>query len=229
MIAVTLAVALMAALPGIGVASAAPRRVSLAQCPDLRTGSNGGCVVALQQRLGAMGVKIEATGYYGEQTRAAVLLFQGADGFEPTGIADRATLTALDGNLDQAAPGGVVPVASGIKGPKGTVTSHGVKECRITTCSYYLTRRGTRQLDRVFNGLAFQAVVNALGSVACATVGTWSVACEALISIGIYLIGATAHDAARGGSCLEIRIGRGLLRKFTESKLTVYDGVNCMD
>jgi hypothetical protein len=238
LIAVVLVSVISVALAGASTATAAPsgplNRAPLAECPDLRVGSTGDCVVKLQKRFVVMGVKINTTGRFGEQTKAAVLLFQGANGFEPTGIADHDTLQALSGNLDQAAPkgaapAGVVPVSGKSSRPTGLVTSHGVKKCSLTTCSYYLSRGATKQLNKVFNNIAFQVVVDTLASVACAAVGTWKLVCETFIAIGTYAIGQRVQKAASADSCLEVRIGRGLIRKFTKSKLAVDNGINCID
>ncbi len=59
-------------------------------------------VLTLQQQLNAAGYSVPTTGYYGTQTRDAVLRFQQAQGLPATGIADAQTIS----NLNAIAAGG---------------------------------------------------------------------------------------------------------------------------
>ncbi len=62
----------------------------------LHPGESGKYVRRLQTRLLELGYfETDATGYYGEVTTAAVILFQRANNLPPTGIADEVTLTVL--------------------------------------------------------------------------------------------------------------------------------------
>lgn len=59
-------------------------------------GSSGKEVTAIQEKLKERGLfKVGVTGYYGEQTRDAVLRFQKQQGIKQTGVAGPATLKAL--------------------------------------------------------------------------------------------------------------------------------------
>lgn len=61
-----------------------------------QVGSRGKEVTAIQQELKARGLfKVGVTGYYGEETRKAVLRFQKQQGIQQTGIAGPITLKAL--------------------------------------------------------------------------------------------------------------------------------------
>lgn len=79
-------------------------------------------VKALQQNLIALGVRandgtmLSGTGYYGDKTREVVANFQGRNGLEPTGAADKATLDAIGRSLPEgkvaAEPNGSRPLVS---------------------------------------------------------------------------------------------------------------------
>ena len=61
-----------------------------------QVGSRGKEVTAIQEELKARGLfKVGVTGYYGEETRKAVLRFQKQQGIKQTGIAGPITLKAL--------------------------------------------------------------------------------------------------------------------------------------
>ncbi len=61
-----------------------------------QVGSSGKEVTAIQERLKERGLfNVEVTGYYGEETRKAVLRFQKQQGISQTGVAGPATLQAL--------------------------------------------------------------------------------------------------------------------------------------
>ena len=61
-----------------------------------QVGSSGAEVRAIQEKLKERGLfNVGVTGYYGEQTRAAVLRFQKQQGIKQTGVAGPATLKAL--------------------------------------------------------------------------------------------------------------------------------------
>ena len=68
-------------------------------------GERGADVKGLQQGLTALGVRandgtlLQGTGYYGDKTREVVANFQRANGLEPTGTADKATLEAIGRKL----------------------------------------------------------------------------------------------------------------------------------
>ncbi|WP_242162451.1 peptidoglycan-binding protein [Lysobacter sp. M15] len=68
-------------------------------------GERGADVKGLQQSLTALGVRandgtlLQGTGYYGDKTREVVANFQRANGLEPTGTADKATLEAIGKKL----------------------------------------------------------------------------------------------------------------------------------
>ena len=67
-----------------------------AQSTLSQLGSSGTEVRAIQERLKERGLfNVGVTGYYGEQTRAAVLKFQKQQGIKQTGVAGPATLQAL--------------------------------------------------------------------------------------------------------------------------------------
>ncbi|MEO1599611.1 MAG: peptidoglycan-binding domain-containing protein [Pseudomonadota bacterium] len=64
---------------------------------DLKVGSKGSAVVALQKALNKEGVKpkLKPDGAYGKNTAKAVEAFQRKAGLKQTGAADKATLSAL--------------------------------------------------------------------------------------------------------------------------------------
>ena len=63
--------------------------------PTLRFGTRGDAVVWLQARLRGWGVPVPRTGFYRQQTRAAVRAFQRARGLEPDGAAGPLTWALL--------------------------------------------------------------------------------------------------------------------------------------
>jgi len=67
-------------------------RASADQRPTLRYDASGAAVLAVQKRLG-----VNATGWFGPQTRAAVSAFQRRHGLGPTGVVDEATWRRLSG------------------------------------------------------------------------------------------------------------------------------------
>lgn len=72
-----------------------------------QVGSSGPEVTAIQQKLKERGLfTVGVTGYYGEQTRAAVLKFQKQQGIKQTGVAGPATLKALGISI------GTIPAAT---------------------------------------------------------------------------------------------------------------------
>ena len=67
-----------------------------------QVGSRGKEVTAIQEELKARGLfKVGVTGYYGEETRKAVLRFQKQQGIQQTGIAGPITLKALGISVGQ--------------------------------------------------------------------------------------------------------------------------------
>jgi peptidoglycan hydrolase-like protein with peptidoglycan-binding domain len=58
-------------------------------------GDRGPDVLALQQRLNALGADLEADGVFGTGTRAAVMAFQGSKGLRPDGVVGAKTRAAL--------------------------------------------------------------------------------------------------------------------------------------
>jgi peptidoglycan hydrolase-like protein with peptidoglycan-binding domain len=86
---------------------------------QLRVGSRGQAVVQLQQNLQQLGYfNGPKTGYYGSQTRQAVIRFQQASRIPANGIYDSRTAQALQGNLNV---GGEYPVlAQNSRGPAVT-------------------------------------------------------------------------------------------------------------
>ena len=101
-----------------------------------QVGSSGAEVRAIQEKLKERGLfNVGVTGYYGEQTRAAVLRFQKQQGIKQTGVAGPATLKALgisigsipsatQANTGQVAVGAVV--LNRIKHPSFPDTLSGV-------------------------------------------------------------------------------------------------------
>lgn len=70
-------------------------------------GSSGAEVRAIQEKLKERGLfTVGVTGYYGEQTRSAVLKFQRQQGIQQTGVAGPATLKALGISI------GTIPAAT---------------------------------------------------------------------------------------------------------------------
>lgn len=68
-----------------------------------QVGSSGAEVTAIQERLKERGLfNAGVTGYYGEQTRTAVLKFQKQQGISQTGVAGPATLQALGISIGSA-------------------------------------------------------------------------------------------------------------------------------
>jgi N-acetylmuramoyl-L-alanine amidase len=94
-----IALLLAALLAGIGSLFAPPGHVEVRS----QFGSRGRDVEALQQTLRDNGMfHGEVTGYYGTQTEAAVRRFQQQRGIPVTGVADAATMRALDINVSRA-------------------------------------------------------------------------------------------------------------------------------
>jgi peptidoglycan hydrolase-like protein with peptidoglycan-binding domain len=81
-----------------GSASPAPAAVALTYAGDLAHGSSGDAVRALQARLRQLHYYAYPTdtGYFGDATVGAVYTFQQARGLPATGVADRATIAALN-------------------------------------------------------------------------------------------------------------------------------------
>lgn len=68
-----------------------------------QVGSSGAEVRAIQEKLKERGLfTVGVTGYYGEQTRQAVLKFQRQQGIQQTGVAGPATLKALGISIGSA-------------------------------------------------------------------------------------------------------------------------------
>ncbi len=68
-----------------------------------QVGSSGAEVRAIQEKLKERGLfTVGVTGYYGEQTRQAVLKFQKQQGIQQTGVAGPATLKALGISIGSA-------------------------------------------------------------------------------------------------------------------------------
>jgi putative chitinase len=68
---------------------------------SLRNGSTGEAVRALQEKLARLGYPVGAAdGIFGPATRRAVLAFQDEHELSATGVADQATMSALDAALD---------------------------------------------------------------------------------------------------------------------------------
>ena len=79
------------AVGGLALSSGSGSEQALSQ-----VGSRGKEVTAIQQELKARGLfNVGVTGYYGEETRKAVLRFQKQKGIQQTGIAGPVTLKAL--------------------------------------------------------------------------------------------------------------------------------------
>ncbi|SDB43310.1 N-acetylmuramoyl-L-alanine amidase [Ruminococcaceae bacterium FB2012] len=79
------------AVGGLALSSGSGSEQALSQ-----VGSRGKEVTAIQQELKARGLfNVGVTGYYGEETRKAVLRFQKQKGIQQTGIAGPITLKAL--------------------------------------------------------------------------------------------------------------------------------------
>lgn len=87
----------------------------------LRPGASGDDVRTLQRGLMALGMREQnpaftmptgVDGHFGNETREAVRAFQRTHGISPTGIANPATLQALDEALRSEAPGSFSPAAA---------------------------------------------------------------------------------------------------------------------
>ena len=85
-----------------GLARPSPGRHS---APVLRLGSHGDDVEQFQHALRRMGYPLIADGDFGPATRAAVLVFQRANGLEADGAIGAATLAAMHRHLPQSAIG----------------------------------------------------------------------------------------------------------------------------
>lgn len=88
----TLAVAGVTALVVPGVASAASGANSL---PQLTQGAKGGYVLTLQSQLIAVGYHLQGTGYFGADTKAAVVDWQKNNGIKASGIVGPKTWASL--------------------------------------------------------------------------------------------------------------------------------------
>ena len=88
----------------------------------LREGDKGDAVKILQQKLIALGnLSSSADGIFGSSTKAAVSAFQSAHSLTATGVADAATLSAIDKAYQSGTPGGSTIIAPG-KVDDGSVT-----------------------------------------------------------------------------------------------------------
>ncbi len=77
----------------LGILGTATQALALVQ-----EGSHGSQVTAIQQRLQQLGYfKATVTGYFGSQTKEAVIRFQQAKGLTPDGVVGTSTETALGG------------------------------------------------------------------------------------------------------------------------------------
>ena len=89
--ATTVAGATTTTRPGSGPTTTTTAR------PTLQQGSTGPDVVALQQRLNALGYNVGTPdGQFGAGTKAQVVAFQQAHGLTANGVVDAATWAALD-------------------------------------------------------------------------------------------------------------------------------------
>ena len=80
----------------------------------LREGDQGDAVKILQQKLIALGsLSSSADGIFGPSTRSAVQAFQSAHGLTASGIADAATLSAIDKAYQSGNVGGTTIIAPG--------------------------------------------------------------------------------------------------------------------
>src|SRR3954463_13325447 len=107
------AVTSMTAISGVAIAAStgasAPSQTSQGSA-TLSVGSSGTAVKQLQRKL-----RVQATGYYGPQTKRAVKRFQRSRGLAADGVAGPATLRALGIRVSSAAysNGGTSPTSSG--------------------------------------------------------------------------------------------------------------------
>lgn len=96
--AASLAMGATLTIAASGTADAAPAdvaRQAAGSQPTLKVGKRGEDVKRLQRALTADGYTVPATGYYGTQTRAAVIRYQRAHSVPTTGVTARLTWTSL--------------------------------------------------------------------------------------------------------------------------------------
>ncbi|MCA9494415.1 MAG: peptidoglycan-binding protein [Myxococcales bacterium] len=102
--------------PDMNASSAAWQRVMDGE-GVLKKDSHGDAVTALQLRMKASGVEIDADGKFGPKTKSAVIAFQKANGLKPDGIVGPATSALLQSQADKAEAAKKAPTAPGTPAP----------------------------------------------------------------------------------------------------------------
>lgn len=223
---------------------------NIGDVPDLGTctnqvlspGSSGPCVKSLQQSLAALGLQLAQDGGYGMQTRLAVLYFQAWDGLAQDGIAGPVTIGALNFAANAPVPAGrgplpVMPDSDATYSPDG----NGLSTCAGASCSYYLGRSATQNLNNKLNSAGTNLTTGEISTVFCGGVGkVWSAgggpvvgkvagaACGELALANAYAIQQAVQTAVSEGGCFELKIHNygslgGTVPEYTEN-----NGHNCI-
>lgn len=191
-----------------GPARAEDEVVSLSTCVDqvMTKGSSGECVLSLQHSLVAVGINILVDGDFGEQTVLAVKGFQGGPVNLPvTGVADAATITALDkaANSPQPSSGSAVSAV-----PDGTrAGENGVYKCgNFGNCTFYFSRRATQEIHQLLNEQDADIAAFMVEVKMCSRLDKKAAtACSAALFAGTLLLKGNAEKAVKQGDCLKVK------------------------
>ncbi|MBB2947236.1 hypothetical protein FB565_007004 [Actinoplanes lutulentus] len=192
-----------------GPARAEDDVVSLTTCVDevMTKGSSGACVLSLQNSLVAVGINVLVDGDFGEQTVLAVRGFQGGPVNLPvTGVADAATITALDKAANSPQPPSSGSAVSGV--PDGTrAGENGVYKCgNFGNCTFYFSRRVTQEIHQVLNERDADLAAYAADVKLCVQERKMAAAaCSAALVGGTWLLKGNAEKAVEQGDCLKVK------------------------
>ena len=203
--------------------------VNLDNCPTLVEGDHGGCVSQLQTELNTYDTAgLPVTRTFGLLTQRALIKFQQENGVTSAqGVVGPHTKATLDQTAQRLAPhkkdpGGIydnIPASSQGAGPGKSDTPHRVAtspnsgetfNCGVITCSLYLTRAQTKELNYNIDlagggllGLGASCTLFALmGGVAGIIVAA---GCGAEIGVyGGWFVDTVKHAAGNNG-CLRVR------------------------
>ena len=212
--------------------------VNLDSCPTLVEGDHGGCVSQLQTELNTYDTAgLPVTGKFGLLTQRAVIKFQQETGVIPAqGVVGPHTKATLDQTARRLAAhkkdlGGIydnIPASSPGAGPGKSNTPHRVAaspnsgetiNCGDITCSLYLTRAQTKELNYNIDqagggidGLAASCGLFALMGGPAGIIVATGCGSEILVYRGFFLH-AVSHAAGTNG-CLRVRYVPGGLLAF---------------
>lgn len=191
--------------------TSSPSEQTFPNCPRLVEGQTSECVAQLQRLLNSANSEygLPETGFFGPATREAVRDFQTRNGLPALGEVGPQTAQLLQTPTNET-PDNETPTNETSEErpePDGFQVGAVSENCGIATCSIYVSRSGTRSMDRFLDGKIPHYGSGVAATIAC---GAWApvpyVGPALVIYCGVRFdqFNETLDEAAERNKCFKI-------------------------